>query len=169
MKTLLPSLLLTLALALPGAASSQELLVYGGEQLNVFLGVLDAHPRDEESVWSRHGKYGSGTFNDTAIWSSFSKYGGRFGDYSPFNRNARFPPALFDCDGKFLGYLTVNERFPKRTRVRVGLVVLAYWETIRQDVPAFYDLYFDADDSYERSRGGAWGKPGRRDRFSQRK
>lgn len=169
MKTPIPSLLLIAALALPAAASSPELLVYGGEHHNVFLGVLNAPPGDDESAWSRHGRFGAATFNKTSIWSSFSEYGGRFGDFSPFNRDARFPPGLFDGEGRFLGYLTVDERHPKRTRVKVARVVLAYWETIQKDAPAFYDLYFDADDSYERDPGGDRGKRGRRDRFSRRK
>lgn len=145
-----------------GKAEAGELRLYGGEKLEVFLGCVDCSDQDEESIWSKSGEYGYAPFKDTTIWNNYSKYGGTYGDYSPFNRWAKNPPALFDSHGNFLGYLTVNEKHPKRTRIRLARLMLAFNQTIRQDVPGFYELYFESDDAIESRRfsrrggGSSW-------------
>ncbi|MDB5047518.1 MAG: hypothetical protein JWO30_589 [Fibrobacteres bacterium] len=155
MKAMLFGLLATVAvLGWPRAAKAQGLLIYGGEKSDVFLGCMDCCEKDEASIWSKSGAHGYGFSKDSSIWNGFGKYGGTFGDYSPFNRWSKFPPALFDPQGNFLGYLTLNENQPQRTRVRLARIILAFWESIGRDVPGFYDIYFESDAIPMRSAEG---------------
>lgn len=144
--------LMAVFLGLAGRAAAGELRLYGGEKLDVFLGCMDCSDRNEESIWNKNGEYGYAPFKDSSIWYAHGKYGGTFGDYSPFNRWSKNPPALFDSHGNFLGYLTVNEKHPKRTRIRLARLMLAFNQAVRQDVPGFYELYFESEDAPESRR-----------------
>jgi hypothetical protein len=160
-----PSLCLAFALllVLPGAASAaRPLLLYGGEHQETFLGCLNLSDRDEESLWNPDGVHGPGSFKEKSIWNSFSEFGGSMGDYSPFNRWSKHPPAIYDSEGRFLGFMTVIKDFPQRTRLRLPLLLTAYGDAISRDVPAFYDLYFRAEDGFDLARRRGHDKPARR-------
>jgi hypothetical protein len=155
--------LVMMVLGLTKGSAGGELMIYGGEHLHDFLGCMDCSDKDEESIWNKSGPYGYATFNDSSIWSGIGcRYGGSMGEFSPFNRWAKFPPALFDSKGNFLGYLTVNQKYPKRTKVKLARLVLAYWETIKNDVPGFYDIYFESDEDpypdgpHRKRRNSSW-------------
>jgi hypothetical protein len=77
-------------------------------QDGTFLGRIDRSRLSDESLSNRIGDYGSKISNDS-ILNKIGPYGSRISDLSPFNRIAKHPPKVFDKDGDFVGYLTVNK------------------------------------------------------------
>lgn len=122
-------------------ASGQTLMIFGGDNHDVYLGKLNASEYDSESIWNEYGYYGS-SYSSTSIWNEFSSYGSDYSSYSPFNEYATYPPVIVDAKGNFYGYFTVNKYKPKRAEFKLALIIYQYYEQIRDDVSGWYDEIF---------------------------
>lgn len=83
------------------------LLLYGGAQLDHFLGCINCTPKYSISIWNSKGPYGSFR-GDFSLWNVLFEYGNVKSRLSPWNTFASNPPAVIDPAGKFYGFLTTN-------------------------------------------------------------
>lgn len=72
-----------------------------------FLGKLNPNEYDPDSIFNEYGNFGS-AYSPTSIFNEYSNYGGEYAAQSPFNSYSSTPPKVF-LDGKFAGFLSVNE------------------------------------------------------------
>ncbi len=121
---------------------AQTLMIFGGEDHDVYLGNLNTSKFDSNSIWNEFGNYGN-RFSSDCIWNQFGTYGNEFSQYSPFNKFASDPPVLVDKDGHFYGYLTANEYHNKRANFNLANIVCKYFEYIREDVSDWYEKIFE--------------------------
>ena len=101
---------ITIFLAFGTQANARELILYGGQNHDEFLGCLVCNEFRSESVCNEFGQYGS-EFGST-IWNEFSyTYGNEFSQSSPWNEFSlsNDVPVLVDKDGNFYGYFTINQ------------------------------------------------------------
>lgn len=123
-------------------ANAQDLLIFGGNNHDVFLGCLSCNKYDNNSIWNKYGDFGS-KYNTNCIWNKYGDYGGKYSDNSPFNPYASYPPVLVDGNGNFYGYFTVNKYFKNRTRDQTATIIVENWELIISDVSEAYDKIFN--------------------------
>ncbi len=105
------------------ALAAQELLLFGDEDQEEFLGCLTCGPFDQVSVCNRYGEHGS-RYSSNSIWNRYGEYGSRYSNSSPWNRYASAPPAVVDRAGNFYGYLTANTYHHNRTRIEALVYLL---------------------------------------------
>lgn len=101
-------------IALPtgiAAQSTEQIMIFGGNDHDVFLGCLNCTEYDQSSVWNDVGKYGWA--NSFGVWGRYGAYGGEFGTNSACSEFASKPPVLVDRRGAFYGYLSVNQFMSK--------------------------------------------------------
>lgn len=134
-------ILIIIAVLFANIAYSQTLLIFGGEDHDVYLGKLNASKYDSESIWNEYGKYGN-KYNSDCIWNKYGKYGSEYSSYSPFNEYASYPPILVDSQGNFYGYFTANKYKSNRANIKLVDIICKYYEEIREDVGEGYDLIF---------------------------
>ena len=139
MKTLF-TLLIGLILAI--SVNAQSILIYGGDNHDVYLGCLNCDKYESSSIWNKYGDNGS-KYNSDCIWNKYGDYGGKYSDNSPFNKYASNPPVLVDSDGNFYGYFTTDKYFAKRTTNKLALIIIDNWELIMEDVGEAYGLIFN--------------------------
>mgnify|MGYP001578994806 CR=1 FL=1 len=139
MKALL-AILISLVLSI--SVNAQTLLIFGGDNHDVYLGCLNCDKYESGSIWNKYGDHGSKYASD-CIWNKYGDYGGKYGDNSPFNKYASDPPVLVDPDGKFYGYFTADKYFSKRTANKLALVIIENWEIIAEDVGEAYEQIFE--------------------------
>lgn len=120
---------------------SQNLLIFGGKNHDVFLGCINCSKYDDKSIWNKYGDFGS-KYNDKCIWNKYGLYSGNYNDTSPFNKYASNPPVLVDGDGNFYGYFTANKYKNKATQYKLAILIIENWETIADDVGEAYELIF---------------------------
>lgn len=133
--------LILIAMLFANIAYSQTLLIFGGEDHDVYLGKLNASEYDSESIWNKYGRYGN-EYNTNCIWNEYGKYGNEYSNYSPFNEFASYPPVLVDAQGNFYGYFTVNKFKSKRANFEIVNIICEYYKEIREDVGEWYDKIF---------------------------
>lgn len=122
-------------------AYGQTLLIYGGEDHDVYLGKLNASEYDSESIWNEYGRFGS-KYNSNSIWNEYGRYGSSYSSYSPFNEYATYPPIIVDSQGNFYGYFTLNKYKSQRANLDLVNIICAYFKEIREDVDEWYDKIF---------------------------
>lgn len=105
----------------------QALYIYGGENHDVFLGILNGSKFDSKSVWNEFGTYGN-KYNSLSIWNEYGRYGNSYSQYSPFNPYASHPPVIVDPDGNFYGYLTVNQYKSQGANFDIANIICEYNE-----------------------------------------
>lgn len=120
---------------------SQNILIFGGKDHDVFLGCLNCDKYDNNSIWNKYGDYGS-KYNEKSIWNKYGTYSGKYNDTSPFNKYASYPPVLVDAEGNFYGYFTANSYKDKASKYKLALIIIENWETISDDVSGAYELIF---------------------------
>lgn len=128
----------------PGECSynpTTTLYIYGGKNEEDYLGKLNASKYDSESIWNKHGKYGS-KYSSMSIWNQHGTYGSKYSSYSPFNSHASYPPVLRDKNGKFHGYFTINKYKSQRADFDVTDIICDNYERIRDKVDEWYDVIF---------------------------
>ena len=84
-----------------------QLLLYGGENSEQFLGCLSCGLVEEESVCYEFGPYGN-ELSQASIWNRQSRYGNRNSRVSPWNRIGSSPPIVVDREGNDYGLFTIN-------------------------------------------------------------
>ncbi len=108
-----------------GAADSvADLLLYGGDQRDVFLGCLSCSETHRDSVHNRFGQYGN-PFSGKSLLNNFVIYRNPVSPLSACNALALQPPIIVGRDGRFYGELTTNEVRSKRTTIKPALRWLA--------------------------------------------
>jgi hypothetical protein len=101
----------------PMGLGSSELLVFGGQSHDVFLGCLNCSQYASSSVSNQFGAFGS-PYSATSILNAFGTYGSKYSQFSACNEYASYPPVVVDRAGNFYGYLTLNEyKNPTRNEV----------------------------------------------------
>ena len=88
--------------------SSGKLMIFGGENHDVYLGCLNCSEYATDSVFNEYGSYGS-AYSATSIYKTYGQYGSAYSSLSPCNPYAANPPVVVEDNGTFYGYLTVNE------------------------------------------------------------
>ncbi len=91
----------------PTPATRGDLLVYGGEDHDVFLGCLSCPEDDEFSIWNEYGSFGD-RYSETSVLNPSSVYGSRVSPHSACNALALDPPLVVDRRGHVYGRLTLN-------------------------------------------------------------
>ena len=122
------------------SASSQELLLFGGRNHDVFIGCLTCSKYDSSSVCNRYGDHGS-KYSDESIWNRYGTYGSKYNDESPWNKYSSNPPAIVDRDGGFYGYFTANRYASKRTQIRALLALTNNADLVTEDLEKARDLF----------------------------
>lgn len=120
---------------------SQDILIYGGDKGEVFLGCLNCDKYNSDSIWNTSGDYGS-KYSTNSIWNKYGDYGGVYSNTSPFNKYASNPPKLVDSNGNFYGYLTADKYFTNRNTSKISLFIVEYWEGIINDIDFAYQKLF---------------------------
>lgn len=121
---------------------AQKVMIYGGENHDVYLGCLTCTQFHDESIWNENGVYGARN-NNLSVWSEFSDYGNEFSYLSPWNEYATHPPILVDEEGGYYGYFTKNVYFKDRTEVDFFVYVLNNYRWINEHFAEFVKgLYF---------------------------
>lgn len=139
MKKLILASILTL---LASHTQAQNILIYGGNDHDIYLGCLNCNKYESTSIWNAYGTYGS-KYSSSSIWNKYGIYGGQYSSNSPFNRYTSTPPMLVDKNGNFYGYFTANSSLSKRTSNKLALIITENWEEIGEDVVKAYDVIFD--------------------------
>lgn len=121
---------------------SQTLHLYGGENSDVYLGCINCGKYDANSIWNKHGTYGS-KYNSNSIWNAYGTYGSMYNSNSPWNTYGSHPPVIVDKSGNFYGYFTVNKHKSKRAEFELALALYKYYDLIRDDVSKWYDKFFE--------------------------
>ncbi|MEP0796385.1 hypothetical protein NDI44_17865 [Trichocoleus sp. DQ-A3] len=89
------------------AFASNHLLLYGGQDHNIFLGCFTCHELNPDSISNEIGRYGS-EVSPTSIFNKVGRYGSQVSNESVCNPRASYPPVVVDEAGDIYGYLTVN-------------------------------------------------------------
>lgn len=92
----------------PTESTISKLMIFGGEQHNVYLGCLNCSEYSSDSVLNSYGSYGS-SYASTSIYNLYSQYGSLYAATSACNSYASNPPVVVDSAGNFYGYLTINQ------------------------------------------------------------
>ena len=98
------------ALTLSTQVNATDLLLYGGQNHDEFLGCLVCNEYSGESVCNAYGQYGNEYGSN--MWNEYSQpYGSEYSAASPWNEfsNSDGVPILVDRSGRFYGYFTINE------------------------------------------------------------
>ncbi len=135
-------ILIIIFLFAAASAFAQKVMIYGGENHDVYLGCITCTQFHDESIWNENGVYGTKN-NNLSIWSEFSDYGNEFSYLSPWNEYATHPPILVDDKGGNYGYFTRNQYFKGRTEVDFFVYVLNNYRWINENFREYVkDLYF---------------------------
>ena len=136
------SFLIILFLLFSSSLFAQKLMLFGGENHDVYLGCLTCTQYHSESVWNESGINGT-KLNNLSIWSEFSDFGNEFSNLSPWNEYGTAPPKIIDENGGFYGYFTRNPYFNQRTEDEFFLYVLNNFRYISENFSKFVaGLYF---------------------------
>jgi hypothetical protein len=92
-------------------AGADDLLLFGGQNYEVFLGCLCDEQRPD-SVFNMLGEHGS-HLSASSIRNKFAPYGSNHDDTSACNPAATKPPRLVAANGKSLGLFTLNASLKK--------------------------------------------------------
>ncbi|NOW96539.1 hypothetical protein [Mucilaginibacter sp. SG564] len=141
MKQLTIVILLLFAISFNSNAQPRFKL-YGGKNYDQFLGYISYIENDElNSIWSQFSDYGA-THSAKSIWNEYGIYGSKTSDYSVFNAKANYPPRVVDNNGKFYGYLTINENNPKRSHAGMSDTIYKDRDQIVEEGPEVYAEIF---------------------------
>lgn len=109
MKKLIAAFLLSSTLASHANAES-ELLLFGGDGHDEYLGCLTCSENSSESICNGYGTYGN-EFSSNGMFNEYAGFGNEYSSESPWNEysSSDSVPVLVDRDGNFYGYFTINE------------------------------------------------------------
>jgi hypothetical protein len=93
-------------------ATTYKLLIFGGDNHEVYLGCL-CEGQESDSIFNLTGEYGS-DLSENSMRNKFGPYGSNSADTSACSPNATHPPSVVASDGKSLGLLTLNTSLKKR-------------------------------------------------------
>ncbi len=105
--------------------AATKFMIYGGQDHDKYLGCLCCSEYSIDSVHNEYSTYGS-SYSSESIFNEYGTYGSEYSSESPCNELALSPPIIVDQNGKFYGYLTLNELNSKRTTSEKILSWLKY-------------------------------------------
>jgi hypothetical protein len=105
-------LVATLVLVTSTAYAEKKIMLFGSSNHDVYLGCFNCSDIASDSIHNDISKYGS-DISSISIFNDIGQYGSDISQYSPCNDIASNPPVLVDEDGRFYGYLTLNDIKPK--------------------------------------------------------
>jgi len=102
-------LLIPILLVVSPPSFAKDLLIFGGDNHDEFLGCLNCSEYDSNSVCNGYGSFGN-EFSSSGIWNEFAGFGNEFSSDSPWNEfsTSKSVPVVVDRDGGFYGYFTIN-------------------------------------------------------------
>lgn len=114
------------ALALPASAAVPALLLFDGEDGEIFAGCLNCSRYDSASICNRYGDYGS-RYGEKSLWNRYGQFGSRYETNSPWNR---FGEGLrvVDRDGNYYGRFSRSSYDQSRLPI-VKALLAAYEES----------------------------------------
>lgn len=124
------TLLLTL-IPFPAFTKDPVLLLYGGENHELFLGCLNCSKYDSSSIWNKYGEHGS-KYNSDSIWNKHGTYGSKFNTFSPWNKYSTESPVIVDPDGNFYGNFTLN-KYNNQTKIEWLVWILENHEYVMEN------------------------------------
>ena len=107
----------------PQRIDSDELLLFGGQNHDKFLGCLNCSKYDSSSIWNKYGNYGS-EYSSYSIWNRYGTYGSEYSSESPWNKYTSDSPVIVDRAGNFYGYFTSNKYHSQRTTIKWVLDII---------------------------------------------
>jgi hypothetical protein len=107
--------LAALGVAQSASATDGPVFLFGGADLNEFLGCVNCDRSEPFSVWNEASEFGSPE-NPISIWNQDGPYGSLTSDTSPWNPRASNPPVAVDRVGNRYGFFTRNPAHPERVR-----------------------------------------------------
>lgn len=108
MKSLRALLVLLICLTGFAFAQNEKIMIFGGENNDVYLGCLNCSKFESDSLFNEFGRFGS-KFRAESIFNNFGDYGSKFSNESACNKFAQDPPIIVDEDGNAYGVLTLNK------------------------------------------------------------
>jgi hypothetical protein len=106
--------LLSLAFgAAPARATLNPLLLFGGPELEDFLGCVTCPASEFHSVWNAESDYGSPK-HPKSIWNREGPYGSVDSPYSPWSRKPKSVPVVVDRAGNLCGNFVLDPAYPGR-------------------------------------------------------
>ena len=121
--------------------ADKALLIFGGQNHDVFIGCLNCDKYDDSSIWNKYGSFGS-KYEDKSIWNKYETYGSKYSDLSPWNKYSDTPPVIVDSDGGFYGYFTANKYLNKRSTLPLVEFLCTHYEEIQEDTSVWYEKLF---------------------------
>ena len=112
--------LVALAIDPARAATRNKLLLFGGPELEDFLGCLTCDASELYSIWNPESDYGD-PGHPLSIWNRGGRYGSADSPHSPWSRSPQSVPVVVDRAGNFCGNFTVDPSQP--ARVTAGYLV----------------------------------------------
>jgi hypothetical protein len=91
---------------------SAKLMIFGGENHEIYLGCLSCSNYALDSVFNEFGQHGS-PYASESIWNHYSVVGSRYSNFGACNPYANDPPVIVDSDGNFYGRLSLNAYHPE--------------------------------------------------------
>lgn len=105
---------------------TKELLLFGGERGDTFLGCLNCANTSETSICNPKGEFGSGEAL-ASIWNDLGDFGSEASDHSPWSDESANPPMILDRNANPYGYFTRNTAHRSRTRIPWLQLALEYY------------------------------------------
>jgi len=97
------------------AATLNKLFLFGGPELEDFLGCLTCNASELYSIWNPESDYGSPE-HPLSIWNRQGRYGSVDSPDSPWSRSPRSVPVVVDRAGNFCGNFALDRSVPGRVR-----------------------------------------------------
>ena len=103
------SIILFLLIQSFNANAESELLIFGGEGHDEFLGCLTCNEYSSDSICNGYSTYGN-EYSSSGIFNEYAGFGNEYSSQSPWNEysSSNDVPVLVDRDGNFYGYFTIN-------------------------------------------------------------
>ncbi len=101
---------MTFTIGLPTALQAQDLLLFGGDKHDIFLGCMNCNKYDSDSICNQYGTFGS-KYASSSIFNQYGNFGSKYSSSSPWNKYASSDsvPILVNKSGDFYGYFTINK------------------------------------------------------------
>jgi hypothetical protein len=99
--------------AAPARATLNPLLLFGGPELQDFLGCVTCDAAEFYSIWNADSDYGSPK-HPNSIWNRKGRYGSTDSPYSPWSRRPKSVPVVVDRAGNLCGNFAVDQSYPGR-------------------------------------------------------
>lgn len=108
MKSLRALLVLLICLTGFAFAQNEKIMIFGGDNNDVYLGCLSCTKYESDSLFNKYGTFGS-KYNADSIFNNYGEYGSKYSSISACNQYASDPPIIVDDEGNAYGVLTLNK------------------------------------------------------------